>query len=211
MIYANLEGKQALAFPRGRANCPLCGAEVIAKCGEIKIWHWAHKQDDCDRWSEGETPWHYHWKQFAHPDDTEVAAGEHRADIIGRYGKIIELQASPISPAEIREREQFYGSMLWLFYFEPVSHNFDFDYYGFSWKWGHKSLLSARKPMFFDLGWEYLLCVRKLEQSWRGPLRGKYHRMSKDVFVKKILLRKDGEEHGMPVHLETRIKLLGKQ
>jgi hypothetical protein len=41
--------------------------------------------------------------------------GPHRADIIGNDGIVVELQHSAIDATEILEREQFYGSMVWLF------------------------------------------------------------------------------------------------
>ena len=38
----NGERKKAVANLKG-AVCQVCKAEVIAKCGDIKIHHWAHK------------------------------------------------------------------------------------------------------------------------------------------------------------------------
>jgi competence protein CoiA len=35
--------------PRLKAICSYCESPVIAKCGNINIWHWAHKSlKDCD-------------------------------------------------------------------------------------------------------------------------------------------------------------------
>ena len=42
--------------------CPCCGAELVAKCGEIKRHHWAHKKKCDDHWWENETDWHRNWK-----------------------------------------------------------------------------------------------------------------------------------------------------
>ena len=39
----------------------------------------------------------------------------HRADIVGNYGTVVELQHSQISPEVIAARESFYGRMVWLF------------------------------------------------------------------------------------------------
>ena len=43
MFYAILAGEKIEAIPHKRAKCPLCGEEVLSKCGEVKMWHWAHK------------------------------------------------------------------------------------------------------------------------------------------------------------------------
>lgn len=47
----------------GKGICPICGPELIAKCGSLKINHWAHKAiRNCDPWWENETEWHRQWK-----------------------------------------------------------------------------------------------------------------------------------------------------
>ena len=39
--------------------CPCCDTEMIAKCGNRKVWHWAHKtKRKYDHWWETETEWH---------------------------------------------------------------------------------------------------------------------------------------------------------
>lgn len=43
----------------------------------------------------------------------EVVIGPHRADVRTKK-MVVEFQASPISPEEIRKRESFYGEMVWL-------------------------------------------------------------------------------------------------
>ena len=107
---------------RQRAVCPCCGLEVIGRFSSENLItpNWAHPNDsDCDPWSEGETPWHLGWKSIVKPEQCEVTMkrdGEHhRADIEGDRGVVIELQHSPISPEVIREREVFYGRMIWVF------------------------------------------------------------------------------------------------
>jgi len=43
MLYAIDENGAAIrAQPNLAAKCKTCGSPVIAKCGEIKIWHWSH-------------------------------------------------------------------------------------------------------------------------------------------------------------------------
>ncbi|WP_425595275.1 competence protein CoiA family protein [Pseudophaeobacter arcticus] len=42
-----------------RGECPYCGSEMIARCGQVKVHHWAHKStENCDPWWENETNWH---------------------------------------------------------------------------------------------------------------------------------------------------------
>ena len=42
--------------------CPACQEKLTPKIGTIYCHHWAHKKNDCDSFSEPETPWHYNWK-----------------------------------------------------------------------------------------------------------------------------------------------------
>ncbi|WP_353477833.1 competence protein CoiA family protein [Parasutterella secunda] len=40
------------------AVCPKCHTELIAKCGEIRVHHWAHKNKlQCDDWIEDDNEW----------------------------------------------------------------------------------------------------------------------------------------------------------
>jgi competence protein CoiA len=114
------------AWPEGRANCPLCKSETIAKCGEIKVWHWAHKSViDCDPWWEPESQWHLDWKKQFPIAWQEVIVGPHRADVKTPTGTVIEFQASSISTEKICEREAFYGSMKWVLRGEDFADFFD--------------------------------------------------------------------------------------
>lgn len=113
MEFAFVNGARRRPSPGWRGCCPQCGADVLAKCGEQKAWHWAHKSADCDSWSEGESAWHQGWKNYFPEDWREVTIGDHRADVLTPLG-VIELQNSPITPAMIREREAFYGRMIWI-------------------------------------------------------------------------------------------------
>src|SRR5574337_990316 len=114
----------------GRAKCPRCLEPVIAKCGEIYNWHWAHKADrNCDPWQEHETQWHRNWKNRFPIELQEVVIvddwGEkHFADVRTQAGVVIEFQNSSISKATIRTREEFYQDMIWIINAEPFKENF---------------------------------------------------------------------------------------
>tara|TARA_R110002050_G_scaffold300768_1_gene472366 strand:- start:158 stop:850 length:693 start_codon:yes stop_codon:yes gene_type:complete len=120
MIWALVENTKIEATPKAKGVCPICRGKVYAKCGEINVWHWAHfKDENCDSWYEPESYWHKHWKVTFGMENAEIGIEKdgkrHIADILTNENVVIELQNSPISKLEIRDREDFYGSrMLWL-------------------------------------------------------------------------------------------------
>jgi competence CoiA-like predicted nuclease len=161
MMYAKSpNGANVEAEPGGRAVCPGCGKAVLAKCGEIKIWHWAHDSGvECDPWWECETEWHRSWKMLVKEEYREVVIGGHRADIAipGPFQSriVIELQHSSVSPQMIREREEFYRNMVWLFDAKPFFDNFELrnrgKFYSFRWKHPRQSMWSITKRLYLDL------------------------------------------------------------
>ena len=63
MKFALVNSEKTEATKGAKGRCPSCGSELIARCGEIKINHWAHKGNrNCDPWWENETDWHRTWK-----------------------------------------------------------------------------------------------------------------------------------------------------
>lgn len=165
MLYALDDvGLQIPAEPHRQAICPQCGGEVLSKCGQINIWHWAHKcAGDCDTWHEPETEWHLAWKELAWVELCEVKMGDHRADIRSRSGLVIELQNSPISPEEIREREEFYGNMIWIVNAQDfasrisLTRTYERDSGKLHssklvWKHPRESWRAAEEPVLLDLG-----------------------------------------------------------
>src|ERR1017187_5321301 len=118
MMYATApDGARIEAVPRLKAcMCPLCGSPVVAKCGLIVIWHWAHAVGgECDSWAEPMSAWHRAWQEGVPPERREVVMGPHRADVVTASGVIAELLHSAISPSVSPEREEFYGArMAWI-------------------------------------------------------------------------------------------------
>lgn len=102
-------------------TCQGCGKPVIAKCGNVRIHHWAHR-GKCtgDSWWEPETEWHRTWKGHFPVPWQEVRhlatnSGEvHIADVKTDQGRVLEFQHSPISPEERQAREAFYKTMVWV-------------------------------------------------------------------------------------------------
>ena len=100
--------------------CPACGGRVIAKCGDVKISHWAHYGvRTCDPWWENETEWHRNWKDLFPCDWQEVIqyddSGEkHVADVKTCNGWVIEFQHSYLDPKERDARDSFYKKLIWV-------------------------------------------------------------------------------------------------
>lgn len=121
MKFAVADGKRIEATKGVKGYCPSCSSELIAKCGEVKINHWAHKGiRNCDPWWEPETEWHRSWKNNFPPEWQEFPllnerTGEkHIADIRTRDGLVIEFQHSHIDPQERTSRENFYKNLVWV-------------------------------------------------------------------------------------------------
>ncbi len=121
MQYAIVEGKRSEPLKGLRGNCIGCGKAVIAKCGSIKLHHWAHETlKDCDSWQENETEWHRAWKNnfpesFREKPFNDKTTGEiHRADIHTDNGITIEFQNSSISIEEVKSRDLFYQKLIWV-------------------------------------------------------------------------------------------------
>jgi hypothetical protein len=120
MKYALINGDKAEATKRAKGFCPSCGKELIAKCGEVKVNHWAHKGSrNCDPWWENETDWHRSWKGKFPVDWQEVIhfdkSGEkHIADVKTQSGCVLEFQHSYLNPEERRSRNAFYPKIVWV-------------------------------------------------------------------------------------------------
>lgn len=160
MQFAVTSDGQRVEAARGvQAFCPVCGEALIARCGDVRVHHWAHLVDrDCDAWFEPETEWHRNWKARFPTDRVEVAMGEHRADAVTAKGLVVELQNSPISVQEIAAREQFYGCMIWIVNAEAfVDRLFILKRLGsvhlsMRWKQMKVSWQYAKRPVYLDCG-----------------------------------------------------------
>ncbi len=119
MRFALLNDERIEATKGAKGECPFCGSELIAKCGEIKIHHWSHKKKCDDHWWENETEWHRNWKnqfpnewqEIVHFDDS---GEKHIADVKTSEGWAIEFQHSYLKPEERRSRNNFYNKLIWV-------------------------------------------------------------------------------------------------
>jgi len=194
MKYALVNNQRIQPTPKATATCPCFDSDVIAKCGDIQVWHWAHKSKQmCDHWWENETPWHRKWKnkfpdkwqeQIHIADDGE----RHIADVKTPSGFVIEFQHSPIALEERTSRENFYEDMCWvvdakrlksdvakfnraptlsnLTYPTLLSENVPVNFFPSLLKW-----YSAKPAVFFDFG-NKLFCI----------LPASEHRLSRLMF-----------------------------
>lgn len=120
MKYGLVNGEKTSASPKLVGYCPLCGGQLVSKCGNTKVHHWAHKNTkECDSWWERETQWHRDWKNCFPVEWQEVVhkdqSGEkHIADIKTPDGLVVEFQHSHITREERDSRETFYEHMIWV-------------------------------------------------------------------------------------------------
>ena len=131
MQLALVDNERVEAFPGGRGQCPMCGSDMVAKCGPRVLHHWAHhRRANCDPWWENETPWHREWKNQFPIECREISHtasdGEiHRADIKTPTGIVVELQHSAMTDAERQAREDFYGNLVLVVDGSGFRENFD--------------------------------------------------------------------------------------
>lgn len=186
MFLAKLNDELIEPVPDTSALCPGCGKKVHSKCGEIKIWHWAHvKGGSCDPWYEPETSWHRNWKLTFGKENCEkvINKGEikHIADVYTKNDVVIEMQNSPIKIGTVRQREEFYGNrMMWIvngvkfrdkFFIDEKDSNLKIynplnntsqEISGvkkFRWDYPSRSWEDSQRPLFIDFGDENLFRV----------------------------------------------------
>lgn len=198
MRYALVSGVKREPQSKLKGLCSNCGAELIAKCGRVNVWHWAHKNKvECDPWWESETIWHREWKQHFPVEWQEVSHVDplteerHIADVKSPFDLVIELQHSAIKYEERKSREYFYKDMIWIVdgtrgssdksYFnmglsrtplqqDPVAYQIDW--------WGRSKLLEnwadSEVKVYFDFGtetlWRLLFFDKERKKGAVAPL-----------------------------------------
>lgn len=185
MIFATVNGEKIQAKPKTIGICPLCEQTVFSKCGEIIVWHWAHKKDEgCDSWYEPETQWHKNWKLIFGRDNCEIVIKKegirHIADIRTKQDVIIELQNSPILRPIIRKRETFYGErMIWIINGKNFKDNFDIHPYIFSDREYYR-FNNPLSPEFRSVEMNSL--QKQLSFRWDRP-RKSWAKVQRNVFI----------------------------
>lgn len=141
MKFAVVDGRRQEAQPGLTGQCRGCERQVVAKCGEVRIWHWAHRvRDRCAAAGETETEWHRAWKnefpeawqEFVH---TAEDGERHIADVKTPTDWVLEFQHSRIEPEERRSREAYYSRLIWIV--DGKKRSRDFPKFMQSWEDGH--------------------------------------------------------------------------
>lgn len=120
MQFALVNGQRQEAQPGLFGKCQACDHAMVAKCGEVRVRHWAHQgKRICDPWWENEGEWHRAWKaefpdawrEIVHTADDGT---KHIADVKTEHGWVVEFQHSSIKPEERRSRDAFYPKLVWV-------------------------------------------------------------------------------------------------
>jgi competence protein CoiA len=150
MKFALANGRRQEAKKGLRGTCPFCGDPVLARCGPVRIWHWAHRPGHVcsDPFKENETEWHRNWKNQFPRDRQEIVRhakdGEkHIADVQTSEGWVIEFQYSYIRPEEVRSREGFYSKLIWVVH----GGRRDSDYFRLPGAWRYVATVSEDSPV----------------------------------------------------------------
>lgn len=120
MRYALVNGESCEAERGLSGECRGCGKPMLARCGTVRIKHWAHKgKITCDPWLKDKTEWHIKWQdQFPKPwQEFRLVAdnGElHIADVKTIKDWVIEFQHSPLAQEERQARTDFYRKLVWV-------------------------------------------------------------------------------------------------
>jgi len=131
MRYAIVSNMRSLPSPEQTGVCPTCRGPVIAKCGALRVHHWAHRGEwTCDNWWESRTEWHCEWQDKFPQACQEVIrfspSGEkHIADVHTERGLTVEFQYSHLRPEERAARESFYDeNLIWVVNGARLKHDF---------------------------------------------------------------------------------------
>ena len=208
MKFAIKNGERVEAYKGAHGVCPGCGSDLIARCGEKKVNHWAHKgRRHCDHWWENETQWHRDWKNNFPTEWQERGAvdehGErHVADVKSPKGRVVEFQHSYIKPDEARKRTKFYDNIIWVV--DATRRKTDWETFSEALEWGYthrtptgdinelqhyscrliKEWVGLGRITAFDFGTDKIWLLRRIRPQ-RGGVLGFWY--PKSVFVQDIL------------------------
>lgn len=166
MRYALVNGERKEAQKGFHGNCICCESSVIAKCGVVRVAHWAHR-GMCDPWWEGETEWHRNWKdQFPKEWQESIHYADngekHIADVKTDQGLVIEFQHSHISNEERQSREIFYATMIWIV--DGTRRKLDKKRFAELWEWSMNAGENVELRELNDINIEVSLCA--LMRDW---------------------------------------------
>ena len=205
MRYAIVNGNKTEPAPKLLGYCQACESQMVPKCGQHVLWHWAHKsRKHCDKWWESETEWHRTWKSIFPVEWQEVVQiddtnhEKHIADVKTSKGLVIEFQHSPISLEEMESREKFYVNLVWVV--DGCRNELDKNFFSLS-----LSKPSPEQPNEFPLRW---WGSSKLFHNWAGTRRAVYFDFGGDLLWKLLHFDKKSKVGAVsPVDRQRFIKL----
>jgi competence CoiA-like predicted nuclease len=174
-------------------TCPMCHEPVIARCGQIKVWHFAHKVDSsCEMSRYGMTEWHYDWQMQFPEHEREIIITHngvtHRADVIHEhpFGKrVFEFQRKMMPLDEMIERENFWMNQGYIFFwvFDCTKKNDNNELWfqllrakegndtTFKWRFAPPTVVGLRGQKLCDLGDGRVINIKTLHTK-RRPYYG---------------------------------------
>lgn len=186
MRLALLDSHRVLAEPRASgATCPHCLTPVIARCGTLRAWHWAHAEGTCDSWLAPDSEWTNEWKSHFPPEWCEAPRGSHLADIALPDRALVLAQLS-LTESQIAEREADFTPMAWVVQAQSTDVELHPDPEGFvrfTWHKPRNNWLCATQPVVLDHNTTILL-IKKMRPA-RVGIRGWGYHYSRDLFIKE--------------------------
>lgn len=187
MLYAIYNGEKFSPNPGLKAKCPECGDDVLAKCGVINQWHWAHVVNSTCKNNKPETQWHYEWKGNFPKECVEEKVEGHRADVYIRrkYSFAIEFQSSSIPREDILSRNQTFKNVYWVIHAKGKDISFDQKGFLYTAKWKHRkrSFDETNSKIFLDFDDGYLFFIKSKNSRVKHSY-GEF--ITKDFFIKKM-------------------------
>lgn len=169
-------------------TCPL-GHKLIAKRGNIKAHHFAHKSNHNCLCNRDMSEWHCNWQRYLNVNNIEVIMKKdnkrHIADCVNEDGIVIEFQKSIISEDIIHERERFYKNMIWIFDVSLIDLDIrkkddkHCDIYIIS---GSKFFLNANKRSYLDTGKRGIIRIKDVQGTKISGRIIEYKRFIKRYF-----------------------------
>lgn len=141
--------------------------ELVAKRGESRTWHYAHKSGQECRYKNNKGSFHLWWQNRIKPKYLEVRMDDHIADIYIK-GLVIEIQHSPIKE-DIPIREAFYKNMCWIFDAQEMDTVYIKKYKDLIFMKiikGRKDFKKAKKDVYLDFGHQGVMKVLKCSKNY---------------------------------------------
>jgi hypothetical protein len=176
IVAKNIKGEWIYANQsKEKAFCPICKLDLVLAIYTNEKNRYRHKANTGCTYGQNQiNDWHIEWQ--AKFKNTEINYPELglRADVVLKNGLILELQNSPISWVELRNRESNYKKMVWLFNLTNEKHykNTFVKNGFFTWEYPDKHWLMFTKPAFFQVEDDLIIDFRNIKLNHGENLGG---------------------------------------